>query len=354
LANRRLAAAVRHRRDRLATPTARALAAALQRPPDGSMRALLARAGPFRAAPGVRDAFAFHNQATRPSEEEISQTRERFQKEVDVVKLLGIEAIRGALARTGVVVPIVGAVTLPGIVVSEIIRRVTGELTDRLLDSVAAGNAGAYGRCGGMAFAALDFFLAGRDVPDDATLADGPFRAFIFRRLLDSLDLNAGRFLGALAELHVLPVMSVVASGLIGVVAGAMIGGPVGAAFGALVAGGEDVLGLGGPKAAAERTRGELARLRDRLDAGPAWPIGLIYEDSAQAFDQHQVLTLRYQVLGEHRLELVVWDNNDGRAETTWTVDATGDALTIGGGGARDDQIRCIICSEYTPVIPTV
>src|SRR5207249_939595 len=139
-----------------------------------------------------------------------------------------------------------------------------------------------YGRCGGMAFAGLDYFLIGQDVPGDTQPpASGPLRDYIWQRLLDSLDLNVTRYLDWTMQLHIMPVISKLASAAIGAAAGTLIGGPIGTAIGALVGGGEDILGLGGPKVLVGRTRDELNNVRSRLDTGPGWPIGLIYDDSA-------------------------------------------------------------------------
>lgn len=163
--------------------------------------------------------------------------------------------------------------------------------------------------------------------------------------MLDSLELNVTRFLGWTLELHVLPGISAAASALIGAVAGTVVGGPVGAAIGAFMAGKEDILGLGGPKVLGRRTRDEWSRLRNRLDTGPAWPIGLIYGDKPFFWQQHQVLALRYQMLGNGNVQLVVWDNNDGRSERTWTFNPMAEVLNVQGDG-RD--IKGLLCEEYT------
>jgi hypothetical protein len=57
---------------------------------------------------------------------------------------------------------------------------------------VPIGNA-ANGMCGGMVFAALDYFTAGRPIPSGERPAPGtPLYEFIARRLIDSFDLPAG------------------------------------------------------------------------------------------------------------------------------------------------------------------
>lgn len=104
----------------------------------------------------------------------------RLQREVNVVKLLTIEALRGALSAVTISVPVLAPFSLPGIVVSEVIRRITDPLTDKIVETILGASPSNYGRCGGMAFAALDYFLVGRDVVQDASQpASGPLRDYI-------------------------------------------------------------------------------------------------------------------------------------------------------------------------------
>lgn len=350
MANHSLRASIAYRRLLLPAPTARALANRFLHSPPGSLKGVLAAAGPFVAS---HDAFAFTNSGWTITEDEALVLRERYQGAVDAVKLVGIEALRTALSGISVGVPIVGTVGLPALAIDEIIRRVTGALTDKLLDSIISGTPASFGRCGGMAFSGLDYFLAARDVPASPQQPQsGALRDYIWKRLLDSIDLNVVQFLEWTLQLHVMPVVSKLASGSIGAVAGSVIGGPVGAAFGALVAGSDDILGLGGPKVLANRTRQELRQLHQRLDAEPAWPIGLIFDDSALVWDQHQILALRSRDLAADRVELSVWDNNLGRMGTTWTVDATGDQVHVSGGVGRHDRVKGIIFERYDPAAP--
>lgn len=322
----------------------------------GAFRLLLADAGPFWGYGPYRDAFRFDNHGWPLTEDDARLLRERFQSQVDAAKTIGLAAVHGALDAVSVDVPLAGSINLPDFVISYVINAITGDLSDQLLDKIVSGVAGDYGRCGGMAFAGLDYFLAGRDVPDDAQQPAPcvapllcPLRDYIWTRLLDSLDLNAGAFLEWVMQLHVLPVISRIASAAIGAAAGAL-GGPVGAAIGALIAGSDDVLGLGGPKVLVERTRGELDRIKQQLDGGPAWPIGLIYGDTPYVWEQHQVLALRYQDLGGGRLQLTVWNNNDGRTEEAWNIDPTGDELTVTWTGSH--PIKGIICDDYNFRVP--
>ena len=350
MANKSLRASVAYRRALISKPSVRALSERFPHTPRGSLRALLSQAGPFR---GGEDAFAFTNKGWRITEEDARTLRERFQREVDAVKLVGLSALEASLSAIPIDVPVMPTFNLPAIVVAEVVRRVTDDLTNQLLDTVVAGFPGTFGRCGGMAFAGLDYFLVGRDVSDsDQQPASGPLRDYIWKRLLDSLDLNVTEFLEWVMQLHILPVISATASSVIGAAAGTVVAGPVGAAVGAFMAGKGDVIGLGGAKVLADRTGGELDKLRTQLRAGPGWPIGLIYDDSPFVWEQHQMLALSVQDIGDRRLTLTVWDNNDGRQETRWTVDVSGDELQVSSGGERDNRIKGIICEDYRPAVP--
>lgn len=355
MANHNLRASITYRRSRLPAPVARPLVSLFDHWPRGSIRALLSQAGPFKAVDPFRDAFRFRNaRGWNTSEEDAATLRERFRRELDTVKLIGIQAVRNALGGVKVVVnpPLLPTYTmnLPDVVIDYVINEITGELTDLLLDKILAGDPNDYGRCGGMAFAALDLFLVGQDVPEESEQpSSGALRQYIWNRLIDSLDLNVTRFLEWTMQLHVLPAISSTASAAIGAAAGS-IGGPVGAAIGALVAGGEDILSLGGADVLVERTRDNLTTLKEKLDANPAWPIGLIYGDRPLVWQQHQILALRYEDLVGGRMKLWVWDNNRGRQETTWTVvDPTGDALQVDG---ESSDVKGIICDEYERAIP--
>lgn len=364
MANDSLRASIVYRRPMLAAPTARALAARFPHTPSGSLRALLSQAGPFQASGGPirlapRDAFQFSNRGGwKMTEQDARVLRKRFEDRVDVAKLIGLDGIRNGLRAIRLDVNPVPAgpalpVGLPEAAINYVIEEITGALTGTLLDKILAGVAGDYGRCGGMAFAALDYFLIGQDVPNNSQQPDsGPLRDFIWRRLLDSLDLNVVPILEWVMQLHIMPVISKMASAALGSAVGTVVAGPVGTAIGAYLAGKEDVLGLGGPKVLVERTRGELNQLRTRLLAGPAWPIGLIYDDSAFVWKQHQVLALRFRDLGSGRLQLDVWDNNDGRRETSWVVDPSGSELQVTSPDDQDHRIKGIICEEYHPAIP--
>ncbi len=180
------------------------LVAALGRFPNNSVTALLRTAGPFVVP---RDAYKFSNAGLAFTEEDAAIVRAKFQGLVDSVALIGIQIIRASLAAFSVSLPLVGATGLPAAAIDLVINKVTGDLRNRLVDSVIAGIPGHYGRCGGMAFSAYDFFLVGWPV-DNMTVppGSGDLRDYIWSRLLDSLELNAAAFLEWTMTLFILPV----------------------------------------------------------------------------------------------------------------------------------------------------
>jgi hypothetical protein len=356
MANHSIKASLRYRFPGQPSASVQQLARRFPPTPPGSLRSLLGQAGPFQAdgdtlRPDPRDAFIFSNQSLPMTEEEARILRERLNREIEAVKLIGISALHQSLSAVSIDVPLIPTFSLPSIVVGEVIRRVTAPLTNKILEMIVAGSPSEYARCGGFAFAGLDYFLVGQDVTNAGMPSPAVLR-YIWERLLDSLDQNGTEFLEWTMQLHVLPVISTLASATIGAAAGTVVGGPIGSAIGSFMAGRADILGLGGRDVLVERTRGELNKIRGRLDAGPAWPIGVVYDDRPFVWGQHQLLALRYRDLGGGKLELRVWDNNDGRTETLWTVDPNGDELNVTSSQARDGHVKGIICEEYTTHIP--
>jgi hypothetical protein len=176
----------------------------------------------------------------------------------------------------------------------------------------------------------VDFYLL--DWPVDSRLgttppATGPLGDYIFSRLLDSLDLNALKFLQWFAVLHVLPKVSDAAKIALEV-AVATLGGPVGAAFAALIAV-TDVFGdLGGSKALLSSSKDEWPRIKNQLDGQAAWPIGLLFHGSATPFEDHQILALDYED-DANGTALIVWDNRDGPYQRRLQIDFTGQELMV-------------------------
>jgi hypothetical protein len=146
------------------------------------------------------------------------------------------------------------------------------------------------GLCGGMAFAARDYFEAGRPPPPDAAPPkSGPLFDYLVDRLLDSFNLpfGPGRYLELMNP--VLPD-------------------------------GEPILrwlGMGPHGRAWRMLQQEWPRIRGDLDAGRPSPLGLVMAKSLDPFDlklNHQVLAYGYEIEGD-RLKLRLYDPNQPRRD---------------------------------------
>jgi len=336
--------------------SARSLAAQLAlAPPTDSLAALLLRAGPFDP---LRDGFAFTNSFPL-TELEARQVIERYETAVDVAATALVSVIR--LALLGIALPIIGG--LPNPVSDYVLQRIAKPARDKVLEMAIAAVPGQVGRCGGMAFAALDLYWARRSAYalGGHPPSGSPLDVYIFQRLLDSLDAHLGDYLSAMARLFVLPSLSAVASGLLGAAAGALAG-PVGGAIGAYVAGEADVLGLGGCDSLMDDNSRAIEQLAVLLKTHPAWPIGLVYADRAVPWDNHQVLATRLDDLGAGRYRLSIHDNNlptidrdknlyEHRIDIL-DIDMSGSSLRVTDaapkrGDARYLQIAALITQRY-------
>jgi len=324
--------------------------------PHDSVTALLRKTGPFDPA---RDTFGFANGKWGLTAEDAHILRERYSSLVEAIFALGIDSVTTALNALKMTLPVFGSVGLPAEVVTFVVDRVSAELRDKILEMVIDSFPGEYGRCGGMAFAALDFFAMGWPIKQFTDKSVQDLRDYIWNRLIDSLELNGRFFLDWVMNLKILPIISRAATVAIGTGAGQLMGGPMGAAVGALATSQSDLLGLGGPNVLLNRTRAHFETLKLRLDKEAGWPIGLIYEDSVLPIKQHQILAVGY-VLNGNKPILDIWDNND-MDPTSHTVfgrrimlDFTGDDLTVTEvptvSTLRESipHIKGIICEEYS------
>jgi hypothetical protein len=182
-----------------------------------------------------------------------------------------------------------------------------------------------YGLCGGMAFAALDYYRAGLAMPRGIGPLDQPplgsvLRLYLWQRLLDSWRLNGVSFLEWKARLCLLPKVW-----------------PFDA----------------GPRALRNRSRSEWRTLRARLDAGEPTPLGLVGELSDPFLD-HQVLAYGYEDADDARGTILVYDSNCPNAPQTITFDLRGETLvaTESCERRRDNPLRGFFCESYEAAAP--
>jgi hypothetical protein len=180
------------------------------------------------------------------------------------------------------------------------------------LVSVPIGDA-SNGLCGGMVFAARDYFEAGRTpAPDTTPPSEGPLFDYLVDRLFDSFSLpwGPGRYLALMSPLL-----------------------PDGETFWSR-------LGFGPHGRSWQMVRDEWPRIRADVDAGHPSPLGLITVKSSDPFDlkeDHQVLVFGYDLDGG-AVTLHLYDpNQPGRDDITLRFE-TGDptrpqtlAVTPGG-----------------------
>jgi hypothetical protein len=153
------------------------------------------------------------------------------------------------------------------------------------------------GMCGGMAFAALDYFEAERPPPADDTVPDaGPLFEYISRRLFDSFDLPGG-------PVRYLDLMNPALSDGDGWLAR---------------------LGLAPHGRAWRMIVQEWPKIRADIDSGRPSPLGVVRIKSFNPFDlkhDHQVLAYGYTVDGEE-LTLRIYDPNwPDRDDVTISLD---------------------------------
>jgi hypothetical protein len=328
--------------------------------PPGSLEALLIRLGPFIPS---QDAFQFQNDFSF-TDDQVKQIQQRLLPFINLALGAGsvspLEEVREALNALSIHIPIIGNVGLPDIVIEAVLGNVLTALTELLTDVIFSVTQPSFGRCGGMAFSGYDFYLLDWPVVGfgNTPPATGPLGDYIFSRLLDSLDQNAGKFLGWFATLHILPkgnVSSVANDALLAALA--TFGGIIGEAFAALLVTLNVFGGLGGPKTLLKWSKSEWPKIKNQLDGQAAWPIGLLFGDSATPFDDHQLLAVDYED-DANGTALMVWDNRDGGTQRTLHIDFSGDELSVtpdpdtNGNAWQGGDIKGLFLENYSPHQP--
>jgi hypothetical protein len=256
------------------------------------------------------------------------------------------------------------------------VERVIPGLSDKINDAIIqAASPGSFGLCGGMAFAARDYYLAyrsngksdyqlpmvGRQTqqPDRSTPDQAALRDYIWLRLLDSLQANVGRFLEYVVTLKILPDLGGPLSAALGAALGSAVG-PVGTVVGGIIGGVTSPISLGGQGKLQDWSREEWAKLKAKLDAGEPWPMGLV-GDSLDLFNHsHQVLATGYDDHGRAGpVDIYIYDNNHPYTAATQPVvltlnfgSSTLEAKTTGGSSEGYMPLQGIICEDYAPKVP--
>jgi len=195
---------------------------------------------------------------------------------------------------------------------------------------IGLGNAGG-GLCGGMAFAALDYWLAGRAPGPERPAAGDPLYRYIVNRLIDSWHVPAG--IAQYYQWMSLPD-------------------------------GDNVIKLFGRQVTAERGLGwrtvrvQWPQIKKDLDRGLPVPIGVVTVASKNPKDlalNHQVLAFGYRADGSHTTVRVYDPNRGRRDDITIRMDTSAPAKAVAfdhnlGLGRR--PVRGFFRAAYTPRKP--
>lgn len=208
-----------------------------------------------------------------------------------------------------------------------LVYKVIEEQTNAVVNPIiAAVTANAYGLCGGMTFASLDYWLNSwvvprglhnNDQPDRTSPQGTELRDYLWNRLLQSVQDNITTFLQWMAVLH-FPV---------------------------------------GPQASwlRDQTIGELIKLKARIDTGIPVPVGLI-GTTWNPLENHQVLVYAYDDNLDGTTTLTLYDNNEPSVPSTINLDLSGPALIAiesAAPGARG-PLQGFFCTIYNPSTPPV
>jgi hypothetical protein len=342
-----------------------------------SLKALLLKMGPFDPA---THAFQFGNPFDL-TVQQAEQARGIIPGVIlDLVHLTCINEIRKELESVELDL-LIGSITLLDVLGGsdflttrlslDAFVEIAGVLVAELTNPLVSGG----GYCGGLAFGGYDFYLQGWPVNSfglDPTTnnyiapSTGELHDYLFQRLLDSLEFNGATFIEWWTKIHVLPHLDDWLSEVVLATAGS-IGGPAGIALGLWIGDRVDLFDLGGPSLLLKPTKDQWSTIRERLDKEAAWPIGLIFDNKPNLFDQHQILAIHYTDNGSGMATLDIWDNKDVASlnpppippnpprpphhvhPQTLELDFRGDELKITGAITDDNlRIKGIFLEEYT------
>jgi len=182
-----------------------------------------------------------------------------------------------------------------------------------------------YGLCGGMCFAALDFYhKADLSIPRGQHSGDRPLprtglRSYIWKRQMDSIVSDGVRFMAWLIFLNHVPSVWPFRGGTAWLLA---------------------------------RSKKEWKKLRASVDGDDPVPIGLV-RGTRRVYDNHQVLAIGYDETGEAGGTIYLYEPNCPNRESTICFEF-GEQLLDGqescGAGA---PLRGFFCEAYTPCDPT-
>jgi hypothetical protein len=209
------------------------------------------------------------------------------------------------------------------IAIAAAVKAANGKIVDSITQAIEKSDNGVYGLCGGMTFAALDYWHKQWVVPQGNGPADQPqrttpegkvLRDYIWHRLIKSVLDNALTFLKWMGMVHT-----------------------------------QD-----GEKWLVEQTSQHLAAIRETITGGRPVPIGLI-GNTSNPFHNHQVLCYGFKDEQDGTMSLLIYDNNRPNTESIIRLDARGPKLKI----IHDDTFQAdrgplcgLFYEAYTPAEP--
>ncbi len=200
-----------------------------------------------------------------------------------------------------------------------LIPRGIAALRDKLESDLARG----YGLCGGMCFAALDFYKAGLPVPrgqhaNDQPAAGTPLRTYLWKRQLDSLASDGARVVTWLVVLNYIPQLW-----------------PF----------------RGGAARLLEWSKEEWEKIKVFVDSGEPVPIALV-RDTENIYDNHQVLATGYDQVDEARGTIYLYDPNCPNRASSISVEF-GLSLLDGRESCEGPApLRGFFCEGYQASVP--
>jgi hypothetical protein len=271
------------------------------------------------------DGFAFANSFQFDKEEE-DKLREIINVAVPTAALtLGpiIAAVAGpaVLGVLGPILPFLGPLLDPIILIAAAFsaRRIIDEIVSAIVSDT-------YGLCGGMAFAALDYYKLqwvvprgnhAEDQPTRTTREGAVLRNYLWERLIQSQIDNGVKF-------------------LIWTVALQMPGG-------------------GGSSWVLDQTKQEWEKLKRQIDAGEPCPLGLIGTTN-NLLANHQVLAYGYEDNGNGTSVLYLYDSNCPGKESKTTLDFNSNELVAVEDCSNGDRgpLRGFFCETYSFQTPPI
>lgn len=254
------------------------------------------------------DAFAFDNSWTLSSDENDHLTSDMLSA--------------ASVAVAAVAEPFAAAYGLIGIAVDVIASAILTPIVSRLL--IGAGINPGFGLCGGMAYAALDYWNKnwvvpcgpGPERPDPTTPPGAELRDYIWKRLIDSLATDAHRMLETMLIEKTLP---------------------------------------GGDSLMLDQTNDEWGIIRRHLDAGQPWPFALI-GPSFLPFDNHQMLAIGYDDLGNSRMRIKVYDSNNPGKVCNLEIDLSSTNLgrSYDANAGSWWPLKAMLAHAYSPRTPPI